>query len=182
MTLNNDALIKKDRLRFTKNKLSANLTYLSIVLNCLYFVSIYSSDRGNYYYKWLIGISVVYNLLFMLFSFLASEGVKEYKMSYSYLLAALGMGQIVRIFILPMQAHNDVLSIAADTTSGAEQAMVVQSVGEKVMSDGQFIYCISLLIASATLCIIAAVVGMIKSATLAAHVAELEKRSKGSKS
>ncbi len=178
MTLNNDALIKKDRLRFTKNKMSANLTYLSIVLDCLYFVSIYSSNRGNYYYKWLIGVSVVYNLLFLLFSFLASEGVKEYKMSYSYLLAVLGMGQIARIFILPMQAHRDTLSVA--TTSGAEE--VVQAVGEKVMSDGQFIYCVSLLIGSAALCIIAAVVGMIKSATLAAHVAELEKRSKGSKS
>ncbi len=179
MTLNNDALIKRDRLRFTKNKLSATLTYLSIVLDCLYFVSIYSSNKGNYYYTWLMGVSVVYNLLFLLFSFLASEGVKEYKMGYSYFLAVLGMGQIARIFILPMQAHNATLSAAA-TTSGAEE--VAQAVGEKVMSDGQFIYCISLLIGSAALCIIAAVVGMIKSATLAAHVAELEKRSKGSKS
>ncbi len=177
MTLNNDALIKKDRLRFTKNKMSANLTYLSIVFDCLYFVSIYSSNRGNYYYNWLIGVSVVYNLLFLLFSFLASEGVKEYKMSYSYLLVALGMGQIARIFILPMKAHNDILAVASE---GADAATAV--IGEAVMSDGQFIYCIVVLVASATLSILAGVVGMIKSATLSAHVAELEKRNKGSKS
>ncbi len=174
MTLNNDALIKKDRLRFTKNKLSANLTYLAIVLDCLYFVSIYSSNKGNYYYNWLIGISVVYNLLFLLFSFLASEGVKQYKMSFSYLLIALGLGQIARIFIIPIRAHNATLSVAADAAEAAETA--VAAVGEKVMSDGQFIYCIVLLICSAAFCIIAGVVGMIKSATLAAHVAELEKR------
>ncbi len=179
MTLNNDALIKKDRLRFTKNKLSATLTYFSIVLDCLYFISLYSSNKGNYYYNWLMGISVVYNLLFLLFSFLASEGVKQYKMSFSYLLVVLGMGQIARIFIIPMRAHSAVLSSGGAAPSGAEGA-VTQAIGETVMSDGQFIYCISLLIGSAALCIIAAVVGMIKSATLAAHVAELEKR--GSKS
>lgn len=176
MTLNNDALIKKDRLRFTKNKLSASLTYLSIVLDCLYFVSIYSSNRGNYYYYWIMGVSVVYNLLFLLFSFLASEGVKEYKMGYSYLLVGLGMGQIARIFILPMKAHNDILAVASDAANAAESAAPV--IGEPVMSDGQFIYCLVLLVGSAALCIIAGVVGMIKSATLAAHVAELEKRNK----
>lgn len=177
MTLNNDALIKKDRLRFTKNKLSATLTYGAIVLDCLYFVSIYSSNRGNYYYNWLMGVSVVYNLLFLLFSFLASEGVKQYKMSYSYLLVGLGMGQIARIFIIPMKAHNDILAVASDASAEAGAL-----IGEPVMSDGQFIYCIALLVGSAAFCIIAGVVGMIKSATLAAHVAELEKRNKGSKS
>ncbi len=175
MTLNNDALIKKDRLRFTKNKLSANLTYLAIVLDCLYYVSIYSSNKGNYYYNWLMGVSVVYNLLFLLFSFLSSEGVKQYKMGYSYLLVGLGLGQIARIFIIPMRAHNATLSVAADEAAGAAETAVA-TVGEKVMSDGQFIYCIALLICSAAFCIIAGVVGMIKSATLAAHVAELEKR------
>lgn len=175
MTLNNDALIKKDRLRFTKNKLSASLTYLAIVLDCLYYVSIYSSNKGSYYYNWLMGVSVVYNLLFLLFSFLASEGVKEYKMGYSYLLVGLGMGQIARIFILPMRAHNATLTDAADAAAGAAETTVA-AVGEKVMGDGQFIYCIALLVGSAAFCIIAGVVGMIKSATLAAHVAELEKR------
>ena len=76
MSLHNEDLIKKDRLRFTKNVLSSNLTLLAIVFNALYFVSIYKSDVGSYYYTWMIGISVVYNLLFMLAAFLspAEEG------------------------------------------------------------------------------------------------------------
>ena len=60
--------IRKDRLRFTKNKLSANLIILSIVMNALYFVNIYRTDVGNYYYKLMIGISVVF------FGFLSSDG------------------------------------------------------------------------------------------------------------
>ncbi len=173
MTLNNDSAIKRDRLRFTKNKLSATLTYFSIALDCLYFISIYSSNKGTYYYTWLMGISVVYNLLFLLFSFLSSEGVKQYKLGYSYLLVGLGLGQIARIFILPMQAHNSYLSSTADTAEGA-----VQVLGEQVMDDKQFLYVIILLVGSAALSVIAGVVGVIKSATLSSVMAEIEKRKK----
>ena len=44
--------IKKDRLRYTKNKLSANLAYLGIVFDVLYFVSIYSSDVSYHSSGW----------------------------------------------------------------------------------------------------------------------------------
>lgn len=168
MTLNNDALIKKDRLRFTKNKLSANLTYFAIVFDCLYYISIYSSDVGNYYYKWLIGISVVYNLLFLLFAFLASEGVKQYSMGYSYFLMVLGLGQVARIFIIPMKA----------VTGAPLDGVAVENITEPPMSSGQFIYVVCVLVASAAMCILAGVIGVIKSATLKAHVAEVEKRNK----
>ena len=67
--------IKKDRLRFTKDSFPATLVILAIVLDCLYFVSIYESDVGNYFYNWLIGVSIVYNLVFLLAAFLASESV-----------------------------------------------------------------------------------------------------------
>lgn len=166
MTLNNDALIKKDRLRFTKNKLSASLTYLAIVANALYFVNIYSSDVGTYYYKWLIGVSVLYNLVFMLISFLASEGVKNYNLGYGYTLVLLGAGQIARIFILPLSAHTDVV----DVTVGDQ---VIQ---QTVMSDGQFILVLSYLIASAALCVIAGAIAIIKTTTLRSYEAELARR------
>lgn len=162
MTLNNDALIKKDRLRFTKNKLSANLTYLAIVVNALYFVNIYSKDVGTYYYKWLIGISVLYNLIFMLVAFLASEGVKGYKLGYGYVLLGLAVGQVVRIFIIPMSAHTDTIKIG--------------ELDELVMESGQFILVTVYLIVSAALCAIAGVVAIIKTTTLRSYEAELEKR------
>lgn len=165
MNFENDAIIKKDRLRFTKNKLSANLVLLAIVFNAFYFVSIYKSDVGTYYYKLIIGISVIYNLLFMLTAFLSSEGVKSYKMNYSYVLLGLGIGQLVRIFILPKAAKG-----ATVTLSGAEEA---------VMGNAQFTRVCIYLITSAVLCAIAAIVNIIKSNTLTKYQAELEKKQEG---
>lgn len=162
MNLENDAIIKKDRLRFTKNKLSANLVLLAIVFNAFYFVSIYKSDVGTYYYKMIIGASVVYNLLFMLAAFLSSEGVKSYKMNYSYVLLCLGVGQIVRIFILPGAAKG-----ATVTLSGVEEA---------VMGNAQFTRVCVYLIVSAALCVVAAVINISKSSTLKKYQAELEKK------
>lgn len=162
MNLENDAVVKKDRLRFTKNKLSANLTLLAIVFNAFYFVSIYKSDVGTYYYKLIIGISVVYNLLFMLAAFLSSEGVKNYKMSFSYVLLGLGAAQIVRIFILPGAAKKATVAL-----SGVEEA---------VMGNAQFTRVCIYLIASAVLCAAAAVININKSTTLTRYQAELEKK------
>ena len=89
--------IELDRMRYTKHTLSSRLALLAIVFNVLFFVSIYASDVGSWYYTILIGASIVYNLVFMLMAFLASEGVKNYKQSYAWLLLAIGAGQIVRI-------------------------------------------------------------------------------------
>ena len=166
MNFNNEAMIKRDRLRYTKNKLSANLTLLAIILNALYFVSIYKSDVGSFYYNYLIGISVVYNLLFMLIAFLASEGVKTYKVGYSFALIGIGVGQIIRIFILPMNASKTSLSL------GGEDTMVMES--------GQFMYVCVCLIASAALCIIAGIVNIAKARALAEHQAEIDNKAKGS--
>ena len=102
-------------MRYIKNTASSRLCYLGILADVLYFVSIYGSNVGSWYYQWLIGVSIVYNLLFMLITFLASEGVKNYQRKYSPLLYGLGAAQFVRIFILPMQASRAIVKI-----SGAE--------------------------------------------------------------
>ena len=109
-----DQLIRKDRMRFTKDSLSSTLVLLGIVFNALYFVSLYQSDVGNYYYTWQIGASIIYNLLFMLGAFLMSEGVKSRKSGYSIPLAAIGIMQVVRIFYLPAQAEIMVKNFKAD--------------------------------------------------------------------
>ena len=84
-----DKSIATDRMRYTKNTASSRLALLAIVFNVFFFVSIYKSDVGTYYYTILIGASIIYNLVFMLAAFLASEGVKNYKRGYSWLLIAL---------------------------------------------------------------------------------------------
>ena len=165
MSSRNDDLIKKDRLRFTKNVLSSNLTLLAIVFNALYFVSIYKSDVGSYYYTWMIGISVVYNLLFMLAAFLSSEGVKAYKLGYSFVLLGLGAGQIIRILIIPVKAHGTTISMNGEDIAA--------------MGDSQFMWVCICLIASAALCIIAGLISFAKTRTLTSYLAELNERTGG---
>ncbi len=151
--------IQRDRMRFIKNSLSSNLAILGILFDVFYFVSIYKSDVNTYYYNILIGASIVYNLVFMLAVFLSSEGVKNYKRNYSYLLAAIGALQIVRIFIIPVRAH------AAATLVNGENVVVMQ--------DGQFIRVLVYLIASAACLLAAAVVNFIRCGELEAHLKSL---------
>lgn len=153
----NDREIRLDRMRFVKNTVSSRLCYLAILFNVLYFISIYKSDVASWYYQILVGGSIVYNLLFMLMTFLASEGVKNYQKNYSALLIALGIGQIVRVFILPMQAHQAVVKV-----SGVETV---------VMQSPQFIRVIVYLVGSAVCLIAAAVINLNKSRALDAHIA-----------
>ena len=158
--MNDDKLIQLDRMRFAKNTLSANLTYLAILFDVFFFISIYKSDVGSWYYQILIGASVLYNLIFLLAAFLCSEGIKNYKVSYSYLMILLGIIQIARIFILPAKAH-------AATVTIQEQAV-------QVMGDGQFFRVSAYLVASGVCLIAAAVIGYSRGKALAEYNASLE--------
>ena len=155
-----DREIQLDRMRYVKNTASSRLCYLAILMNVLYFVSIYKSDVGSWYYQILIGASIVYNLLFMLMAFLASEGVKNYQPRDSVGLLCLGIGQILRIFILPLQAHQALVKVG-----GAEIP---------VMGDGQFIRVIIYLAASAVCLLAAAAINRQKCAALSGHLKALE--------
>ena len=131
-----ERMIQKDRMRFIKNKLSANLAILAILFDVFYFVSIYQSDVGDYYYSILIGGSILYNLVFMLACFLSSEGLKNYKMGYAWLIGVLGIGQIVRIFVIPAQAHATELKkvgqVMKELKGKAAPKAVNQAVREKL--------------------------------------------------
>ena len=155
-----DRAVKRDRMRFIKNSLSANLALLGILFNVFYFVSICKSDVGTWYYTILIGTSIVYNLVFMLAVFLSSEGVKSYKRGYSYLLIVLGVIQAVRVFIIPMRAH------AAEAT--------VNGAAVQVMGDGQFYRVTAYLVLSAVCLIAAAAVNLIRCRELAEHLKTLD--------
>lgn len=146
-------LIKKDRMRFTKNTLSSTLCYGAILFNVFYFVNIYSTNLA-YYYTAMIGASVVYNLLFLLFTFLCSEGVKNYSKGYSITVLSIGCLQIARIFGIPFMAHN---STMMDTASKTDIP---------VMDDGQFYLVIAFLLVSAACAIAAGVIGIVKTTTL----------------
>lgn len=158
--MNEEKTIRLDRMRYTKNTLSSGLALLAILFDVFFFISIYESDVGNYYYNILVGASILYNLVFLLAAFLCSEGVKNYKISYSYLMIVLGAIQLVRIFIYPMQAH--------------AATVMVQDVPVAVMSDAQFVRLVLYLVLSAACLIAGAIAGIIRSRALSAHLATLD--------
>ena len=157
----NDRELKLDRMRYVKNTSSSRLCYLAILLNVLYFISIYKSDVGSWYYQILVGGSIVYNLLFMLITFLASEGVKNYQKNFSWPLFILGALQIARIFILPAQAHHATVKVGSAETL--------------VMQDAQYIRCIIYLTGSAASLILAGWINLQKSTALARHIGTIGK-------
>lgn len=144
-------------MRFTKNTASANLAYLAILFNVLYFVSVYSSNPGNYYYNIEIGISVIYNLLFLLITFLSSEGLKNYKLSYALIISVAGVLQLVRIFGIPMDASTTML----------------EGTDIPAMDGGQFIYTVVMLVLSAVCCIASGINGIIRSKALSEYNKQL---------
>lgn len=158
--MNEEKNIRLDRMRYTKNTLASSLAVLAIVFDVFFFVSIYESNVGSWYYNILIGASILYNLIFMLATFLSSEGIKNYKIGYSWVMIVLGVLQIVRIFIYPMKAH-------AATVTIQEQAVIV-------METRQFIFCVIWLLASAACLLAGAVIGMIRSRQLQAYTASLD--------
>ena len=165
--MSEENFIRLDRLRYTKNTVSSRLALLAILFDVLFFVSIYKSDVGTWYYNILVGASILYNLVFMLVAFLSSEGVKNYQPVYSGVLFVLGVIQIIRIFIYPMRAH------------GA--SITIKRVTYAVMEDPQFIRTVIYLTLSAICCFAAAAVNLIKSRALGAHLKALAEGDKEGK-
>ena len=158
--MNDEKYIRLDRMRYTKNTTASGLALLSILFDVFFFISIYESNVGSWYYNILIGASILYNLIFLLAAFLCSEGIKNYKIAYSYLMIALGIGQIIRIFIYPVRAHN--------------ATVIIQEKAVTVMENPQFIRCVLYLLLSAACLIVGAVVGMTRSKALKDHLASLK--------
>ncbi len=155
-----DKQIRRDILRYSKNKTSSGLAILAIVFNVFYFVSIYKSDVGNYYYTWLTGVSIIFNLVFMLTVFLCSEGVKNYKLGYAVTLIVVGAVQFARTQIIPKKAMQAVVTL--------------NDVETAVMTVGQHTRILIYLIVSGTLLIAAGIIGISKTMTLNAYNKELE--------
>ena len=155
--------IRKDRLRYSKNKTSSGLALLAILFNVFYFVSIYRTDIGNYYYTWLTGVSIIFNLVFMLTVFLCSEGVKNYHMGYSVTLVIVGAIQFIRTQIIPKRAYEAVVTLSEGET--------------RVMSAAQHTRIIIFLAVSGSLLILAGVIGIIKTCELKDYQKELEAKS-----
>ncbi len=157
--MNDEKTVRLDRMRYTKNSLASGLALLSILFDVIFFIGIYESNVGSWYYNILMGASILYNLIFLLAAFLCSEGIKNYKIGYAYAMIILGLGQLVRIFIYPVKAH-------AATVTIQEQAVTV-------METPQFVRCVVYLVLSAVCLFVGAYVGMTRSRQLKAHLESL---------
>lgn len=87
------------RMRYQTDKRSSRLCLLAIVFNVIYFLSLYSNNDLNPDFQ--MGLDVLYNILFMLFAFLASEKTKIYQKSWALYAAIGGALQLVRILWIP---------------------------------------------------------------------------------
>lgn len=79
--------VQKDILRYKSNTLARSFCFIAIICNCLAFSFVYSTMSKVSY---LTGIDIVFNILFMLFTFLTAEKIKVYNKNASF--AALGLG------------------------------------------------------------------------------------------
>ncbi len=152
--------IKLDRMRYVKDSGPSNLAILAVVFDILYFVLIYKINN-EFFYNFSIGVSVVANLLFMLFGFWCSIEVKNYHGKFGYLMIALGIVQIIRIFVYPMSARGAVT--------------IVDGNNVQVMNNVQFILSVVYLVASAACMVCGGLLSMKNSKTLQNHLASLEK-------
>ena len=157
--MNDEKTVRLDRMRYTRNTLASGLALLAILFDVIFFISIYESNVGSWYYNILMGASILYNLVFLLAAFLCSEGIKNYKAGYAYVMIVLGLIQLARIFVYPVTAHSAVVTIQ-------EQAVTV-------METPQFIRCVVYLVLSAACLFVGAAVGFARSRQLKAHLKAL---------
>ena len=152
--------IKLDRMRYVKDNTPSNLAILSVVFDILYFVLIYKIN-SDYFYNWMIGASIIVNLLFMLFGFWCSIEVKNYHGKFGILMIVLGIVQIIRIFIYPMNAKN--------------ASVLVGELMVPVMTSTQFLFAVVYLCLSAGCMIAGGLMSMKNSKTLNNYLTTLEK-------
>lgn len=150
-------VIKNDIQRYKKNKFAANLALLGLVCGCVYFIVLYAQVKnGNYYYKWPIALDVIYNLIFLLFTFLFSEQVKNYNSKLFWAQTVIGVMQVVRIFWLPLAGVTETLypTLAGVSYNGA------------VLSNGSFIAMVVALALSGACVLVSGIIGLIRSRSL----------------
>ena len=97
-----DKYVSIEKLKYRTDKLAYLLAILGLIINVLYFTTLYINN-DNFFYSWKMGLSVLYNLVFMLLVFLFAEEIKHYHRNYAIFITIIGLLQIVRIFVYPKQ-------------------------------------------------------------------------------
>ena len=88
-----------ERMRYQNDSLPFWLCIIGIVFNIVYFIGIYRSRELAP--DVTFGVDVVYNIVFMLITFLASEKTKTYARGWPFVLFLLGAIQALRVLWIP---------------------------------------------------------------------------------
>lgn len=89
-----------ERMKYRPDKASYWLCIISIILNMVYFVSIYTNR--SIVPDVTIGADVLINIIFMMIVFLTSEKLKAYAKKWNVYIVIVGFIQMSRIFWLPV--------------------------------------------------------------------------------
>lgn len=153
-----EIIVQTDVFRYKRNKLAANLALLGLFINCLYFMLFYALDFESYANP-LLGFSVIVNLVVLLATFLASEGVKVYNKKYCIVLLVIAAIQLVRIFVYP-------LDIALGGNMFGSGSMTVRYFGA-MLGNAQLATILIIYLVLSMACILAsALVGYVKAVQL----------------
>ena len=87
-----------DMLRYRTHKMGYMLCFLAIICDCVGFAFIYSTITAVDVFN---GLDIIFNILFMLFTFLVAEQVKVYNVKASYAALVLGGLEIGHLFWYP---------------------------------------------------------------------------------
>lgn len=117
-------VIQNDIMRYKKNKFASSLALLGLAFGCVYFMVLYA-QVNDVYYTWEIAFDVIYNLFFLLLTFLLSEQVKNYNRKLFPLQMVIGALQVARIFWLPLTG----ITAEVPIPTGSFIAMVVALAG-----------------------------------------------------
>jgi heme/copper-type cytochrome/quinol oxidase subunit 2 len=139
------------------------------VFAALYFLVMYGQQVGNgqiaavyttgeAVYTAMMGASVIINLVVLLMGFYSSEEVKAYNRRFSFVLWALAVIQIVRIFIYPFKAYNT----------------VIKTTNSYLINEGGLVALILFLVLSAGCFIASGVVGYTRSLHLEKYRKQVE--------
>lgn len=144
--------VQKEMLRYRTNKGAEYLVFLGLACVVAGFSTIYGYIT---IVDWMTGIDILTALIILLFSFLASQEVKDYSKTWSYLLFVLAGGILLRL-IYPIYLH-------APTSTGAVPLETVR-----------FTAVIILYIVGAVSYVLAGALGLYRGAALRSYLATVE--------
>ncbi|MCL2592200.1 MAG: hypothetical protein FWD82_02425 [Defluviitaleaceae bacterium] len=93
-----------EKLRYRNDKRSASFINLAILLNAVFFITVYSNSSVSP--DRFMGIDIIINILFMLVAFYAGEMIKVYNKKWSCITVGIAVIQILRIFWLPARYNS----------------------------------------------------------------------------